>query len=167
MNTKRGFTIIELLVAMTLFVVVIAATSGAFIQALRTQRATVALIAANSNAALAIEQMMRDIRTGSDFFVNDIATVGKGTKLTFLGANETVTYNWNSAEQSIEKSTETTIAQRLTAENVTVEKLEFKLFDDPSYPPRITIVLRVGAKNAPSTKPFINLQTTVSARLLK
>lgn len=154
---------VELLVAMTLFMVVIALASGIFIRSLRTQRATVALIAANSNASLAIEQIMREMRTGKDF---DIIG-GKGSEITFFSAREggPVTYRWNQTDKSIERSDpETTTLQAITAENVTVEKLEFTLLDDPSYPPRITIVVQIGAPGAPGEGSFINLQTTVSSR---
>ena len=153
---------IELLVAMTLFIVIIALTSGAFVQSLRTQRATVALIAANSNAALTIEQMMREIRTGKDFSVAG-APSGEGDEITFYSAREetNVTYRWNSTNKTIERED-----QPITADNVTVEKLKFRLCEecDASYPPRITIVLQIGAPGAPGKLPFINLQTTVSAR---
>jgi prepilin-type N-terminal cleavage/methylation domain-containing protein len=66
-NNNKGFTIVELLIAVALFSVVISITSGVFIRSLRTQRIITSFIAANSNASLAMEQMAREIRTGQDF----------------------------------------------------------------------------------------------------
>ena len=71
---KKGFTMIELLVAMGLFVVVMGIASTVFVQSLRAQRSIVALMAANDNASLSLEQMMREIRTGSNFLTNNDQT---------------------------------------------------------------------------------------------
>lgn len=154
---SRGFTMVELLVAMSLFIVVISLVSGVFVRALRTQRTIVALIAANGNAALTIEQMMREIRTGKSFSVT-------GNELSFVNAkDESVSYNLGTdATKGLGFLARNT--QRLTAENVDVKKLDFTLLNTPPYPPRITISLQVGAVNAPASEPVISLQTTISAR---
>ena len=57
-----GFTLVELLVAIGVFSILISVAVGTFARALRTQRQTAALIAANSNASLVLEQMAREIR---------------------------------------------------------------------------------------------------------
>lgn len=156
-QTKNGFTIIELLIAMSLFVVVISLVSGVFVNALRTQRNIVALIAANGNAALALEQLMREIRTGKNF------SVVNGNELDFVNAkDQDVVYNEGTDASGIGFLARN--GQRLTAENVTVKQLNFIKLDNLSYPPRITISLQVGTVNSPIKESVINLQTTVSAR---
>ncbi len=60
----RGFTIVELLVAMGIFLIVVEIAVGGFVNALRAQKQVAALIAAEGNADLALEQMAREIRTG-------------------------------------------------------------------------------------------------------
>ena len=62
-----GFTLVETLVAVGLFSILIAVAVGGFTDALRAQRQISSLIAAESNVSLAVEQMTREIRTGSDF----------------------------------------------------------------------------------------------------
>lgn len=165
-RNQRGFTIVELLVAMSLFTILMAIISGVFVQSLRTQRGTVALIAANSNASLAIEQMSREMRTGKDFDVGfGVGAAGEGESVTFYSSREkqNVTYIWNKTAKSIEKNSE-----RITAENVAVEKLIFNLLENPAgadLPDRITIALSIGAPAVQLDTPFINIQTSVSARL--
>ena len=56
---RNGFTLPELLVAMGLFLIVISIVAGAFVNSLRTQRATVELIAVNDNISLLLEQIAR------------------------------------------------------------------------------------------------------------
>ncbi len=63
-NQVRGFTMIELLVAISVFTVIITITSGIFIASLRSHRTSIALISANSDAQLTLEQMARMIRKG-------------------------------------------------------------------------------------------------------
>lgn len=63
-NNRKGFTLVELLVAMGIFTIVISIATGGFISSLRTQRQVASLISAQSNASLVLEQMAREIRTG-------------------------------------------------------------------------------------------------------
>lgn len=59
-----AFTLIEILVAIGVFSVLVTIGVGGFANALHTQREVAGLIAARSNAAVALEQMAREIRTG-------------------------------------------------------------------------------------------------------
>jgi prepilin-type N-terminal cleavage/methylation domain-containing protein len=63
-NSPKGFTLVEMLVAMGIFTIVVAIAIGGFINSLRTQRQVASLISAQSNASLVIEQMAREMRTG-------------------------------------------------------------------------------------------------------
>src|SRR3989344_9647798 len=95
-GSRKGFTMIELIVAMGIFLILISAATSVFVQALRTQRAIVALMAANDNASLVLEQMAREIRVGYNFQTNV-----SEDELTFVNAyNELVIYRLNN--QAIE-----------------------------------------------------------------
>ncbi len=63
-NMKKGFTLIELIIAVGLFSILVAIAAGGYVNALRTEREVAALASAQSNAGLAIEQMTREVRTG-------------------------------------------------------------------------------------------------------
>src|SRR3990172_10872392 len=87
-GSRKGFTMIELIVAMGIFLILIAAATRGLVEALRTQRAIVALMAANDNASSVLEQMAREIRVGYNFQTNT-----SEDELTFVNAyNEIVTY---------------------------------------------------------------------------
>ena len=60
----KGFTLVELLVAMALFSILMAIAAGGFVRALRSEREVSAMMAAESNVKLALEQMAREMRTG-------------------------------------------------------------------------------------------------------
>lgn len=155
LGSRRGFTIIELMVAMSLFVIVVGIASGTFVNALRTQRNVVGLMAANDNASLTLEQMSREIRTGSAF-------VSAGSTLNFTNdEHELVQYAL--ADGRIVRN-----GAPLTAANVLVKYLSFILRGEAvgdGASTRVTIMLGVGSRGRLESL-VTRLQTTVSARIL-
>lgn len=159
-----GFTIVELLVAMTLFVILITIAAGGFVRAIRTQQAIVSLIDANNNASLALEQMAREMRTGTSF-----VGIGPG-EIQFVNAyGQIIHYRLNAGV--IEKGTDngfgSVVYNSITAGTVKVSNLSFTLLDattNPGYPPRVTIAFTISTTNAYLQGVSTNIQTTVSAR---
>ena len=155
MKSRQGFTIIELMVAMSLFVIVVGITSGVFVRSLRTQRQVVALMAANDNASQTLEQMTREIRTGTAF-------TASGSRLSFTNSSdEPIAYNFVSGR--LERN-----GKPLTASNVLVKYLRFavrgaEVGDGVST--RVTVFFGVSAKG--KMESFVTrLQTTIASRVL-
>lgn len=178
----NGFTAVELLVSVALFTTIVAISSGVFIRSLRTQRAIVAFIAANSNASLTIEQLAREIRTGQTFCTgtNSGCAVQSGSykNLVFTNAKgEKVKYELSVPRQvgsamiqSILKSVNDGAPIPLTADNVNVKNFSFYLLGQDAgdnQNPRITVVLSVGATGIAFSDAVINLQTTISSKVLQ
>jgi len=163
---NRGFTLVELLVAMTLFIVLIGIATGGFIRVLRTQRAIPELMAVNDNAVLTLEQMAREIRTSYNF--NKISE----TELQFVNSHNLVVF-YRLNEGTIERGTEDALLQRtykkITADNVKIAHFKIILFGNElgdGYPPRITISLSVSSTSKYLENILTNIQTTISARIL-
>lgn len=170
LNTKyrRGFTVVELMVSMGLFVILAALASGTFIQTLRTQRMITDLSAANDNATQTLERIAREIRTGFIF------STPSEDVLKFINyEGNAVTYkliNNGKPHGSIGKCVGDTGCDAdggfklITPPEVKIQKLKFRLKGDvkDSLAPRVTILLEVSSVNNIKT----NLQTTVSARTL-
>ena len=155
---RKGFTIIELMVAVTIFVVVVSISSSIFINSLRTQRQVLALMASNDNASLTIEQLAREMRTGSQFQIN-----GRGDRLQFFNAvGQPVVYEL-SGQQIMRNS------QAVTAGNVSIKYLLFNLMGETpedGVSTRVTINLGVGAVGKNLEDFVTNIQTTVAVRSL-
>jgi len=181
-NKISGFTAVELMVSVTLFTIIIAIASGVFIRSLRTQRAIVSFIAANSNASLTIEQIAREIRTGQTFCTGSNSgcslEAGVYKSLIFTNARgEKVSYELSEPQQigsatiqSILRNLDDGTPIPLTADNVNVRNLSFYLSgQDPgdNQNPRITVVLGIGATGIAFSDAVINLQTTISSRILQ
>ena len=164
-TTRRGgFTLIELLVAVSLFAIAVAIAAGGFVRALRTQRQLIALISANSSASLAVEQMAREIRTGTTFDCSGVA--GTCGELTFTNAQgEQVHYY--AQDGVLERQTGALGTPRpLTPADTQIQNLSFYLLGSAIFPPRITIVMGVTAKSYGLEGSVTGIQTTVSSRNL-
>src|SRR3989338_8853650 len=91
--TRKGFTVVELMVAMSMFLILIGVAAGTFLETLRTQKIITELSAANDNATQAIEQLSREIRTGYNFQTSN------ADMLEFVNyKNEVVTYKLGSSD---------------------------------------------------------------------
>jgi prepilin-type N-terminal cleavage/methylation domain-containing protein len=186
-RNKKGFTIIEVLVAIGLFSVVAAIAVGGFARALRTQRQAQLLLAVNSNVSAALEMMAREIRTGIGFSIQP----GDFPGYAFTNAKgEAVWYIWRRDLGELWRRVFVPptfgrgggfVGGKITGDNVRVTNAKFsvqgtgksnpsdpKAKSDDGFPPRVTIALEVVAS---TTDPAIaaspvRLQTTVSARLM-
>jgi len=164
---SRGFTMIELLVTMTLFLIIIGAVSAIFIQSMKTQRLTLALIAVNDDASLALEQMTREIRTGFNFCPVGGADSCSPSKLVFENsAGEDIIYDLKNG--ALVKSVNG-ILKPITSGDVKISRLAFIVSGQAASDnerPFVTIAMTVGSRNPALEKAGIStsLQTSVSSR---
>lgn len=165
-NQAKGFTLVELLVAMVLFVVLSVIATGGFLSTLRTQRSIVSLIDANNNASLTLEQMAREMRTGFNF------SLVSPKEIQFTNAyGNNVDYRLIVAADgtgSIQKSDSSANGGsflKITSDTINVTNLKFSLIDlGVGFPPRITINLTIAPINVSLSGVSTVVQTTVSAR---
>lgn len=169
----RGFTLVELLVTIALFSILISIAVGGFVRALRTEREVSGMMATESNASIALEEMTREMRTGYAF-------AGVGT--CFLTSQQSQTcsgvqfYNANGQQVTYARNANGALARTTTSSyplmggNVSTTFLSFTLFgdvggvDNTHWPPRITVNIGVAPSSTNLSFSTINLQTTVSAR---
>ena len=176
-RANKGFTLVELIVAMSVFLIAIVIVVGAFVRSLRTQRIVNHLMAVNSNTSLVVEQMAREIRTSYDFDLNTVApptctgsqfeelefTNSKGNKVFYRKESGAI------AREECAGEVCTGLSEPLTASNITVDRLCFLStgnLNNNKDPWRITIFLTVDSSNPQLAGNIINFQTTVSARIL-
>jgi len=169
-----GFTLVELIVAIGIFSILTSIAAGSFASALRSQRQSAALLTANSNVSLMIEQMVREMRTGSDFCVNGqncprLDTISfrnaKGEIVTYCLLDDAVRRGIGAASSCSGSN-----FYRLSSDNVRIEHLAFYLQGNQTYAsgdreqPRITISLSVAPLEQNITGNVLHIQTTASPR---
>ena len=161
---------IELLVAIASFIIIISIAVGGFSGVLRSQRQVIALLNANYNSSLILEQIVREIRTGRDFCINQTINCSPNQDmLAFTNAyNQNVVYKLHNG--GIEKSIDGGINfRKITADDVDVEYLNFVLGGQnlgDNKQTRITILMGIRSKESNISGSVINLQITVSPRIL-
>lgn len=162
LKENMGFTLVELMISSSVFVILIAVVSGTFINALRTQRIITNLSESMNNASFAIEEMSREIRVGFGFGV-------VGDSLSYLNSfGDEIVYRRDEHDDTgvygIERC-ENSSCEFVTSPDVNIENLEFILQgteEGDGLPPRVTILMTVLGER----EIRVNLQTTISSRVL-
>ena len=178
---EKGFTLVELLVAMSVFTALLAFAVGVFVQGMRSERQVTEEIAVNNEMSLVLEQLVREIRTGSFFAPLGGYTKGNGfyeTQVLFPidgAANlqfedesvKTIMYRLqgSDADARLERDDGSGVGfLPLTGKDTSVQLLKFFVSrEEFCTPPRVTVLLEVRA--AGSTRPAVPIQTTVSSRV--
>lgn len=154
-DNQKGFTLGELTVALSLFMIVIAIAMGTFIQSVRSERAIVSTTSINNNIAQTLERIAREVRTGYAF------SDSTSSELKFVNAqNDDVSYSLSNS--SIIRCLDN-ICSPITSDDVLISRLNFILSgieERDGLPPRVTISMGVVGIN----DAVLNFQTTVSAR---
>ncbi len=99
MNKRRGYTLIELIVAVGLFAFVMLLASGAYLLIIGINRQTQGIASGIDNLSFAVETMARDIRTGSNYNCGGLGDCPGGSgSFSFKDASgATVSYNLSSS----------------------------------------------------------------------
>ena len=179
-NPRSAFTLTETIVAMSIFAIGIVIAIGSFVRALKTQRVLTHLMSVNSNTSLVLEEVAREIRTGYNFSAlntsgacpaNSFGDVGDELKFTNARGND-ITYKKSGTEIIREECSGADCSSAnfspVTASDVAVKSICFlNIQNDPSRDPwRISIFLRTGSSRFDLKANFIDIQTTISSRVL-
>ena len=167
---SAGFTMIELLVGMSLFGILSGIVGGSFISILRSQKTVLALIYANDNANLVLEQMAREFRTGLDFetFPGDAGICFRNAR------GELVVYKFDSNEFNIKRGVvvdcgDSSDIEPVTSPDIKVRNLRFRLTGRESgdrKPTLITVSMELTGGRGSIENIKINIQTSISSRIL-
>lgn len=166
---SKGFSIIELIVALGIFSIVITVVAIFFNNSIISQRRIISSQNIQDNIRYAIEFISREIRMGKDFNVGEGAQSLGGflvsDTLSFTNANgKLVTYSWDKNIQSQNYHLILRNGNPIISPQVEVD--DFKFFISQDSAPKITIYLEAklrGAKKLEEKVP-LRLQTTISPR---
>lgn len=186
LKANRGFTLIEIMVAVGLFSVVMTISVGSLLSLVEADRKAQALKSVMNNLNFALENISRNVRVGSNYHCSTSATVppiitnpsdcaNGGVLLAFESstgdpsdATDQVIYRFTNS--SIEKSDDggaNFIA--ITAPEVTIEELAFYVVGTTrgdTDQPRVVMTVRGFAGIGDRAQTNFNLQTTISQRVL-
>lgn len=173
---KKGFTLIEMLVATSVFSVTVLISLGSFLAVLSAQKKANAIANIQENIKFSVEMMLREIRTGKNYYcgygdgTNTNDCPNGGSVITFRNyLGQTVIYRLNGNQ--IEKSDDGGFNYlAVTFPEITIT--DFKFYVSGSNPspditqPRVTMTVAGETGLTIKTKSKFNIQTTISQRLL-
>ena len=173
---QRGYTLIELLVALGLFAIVMLTATAAYLSFINYNRIAQTSSAVINSLSFTIDTMAREIRTGTEFTCLGACSLSGVNRLTFLSADGcTVTYRQSGA--SILRS-ESGVSPCITASDVAVTDSTLNIISllfyvrgtasspDPQHQPMVTIVVSGDAlvPNSTMRVPF-QIQTGATMRV--
>ena len=169
---NKGFTLVEILVAIALFSIVMVVALGAMFSMVDANRKAQAVNLSMTNLNFALEAMSRSLRTGTEYSCGRGGDCTAGdTMIRFTNqTNQSIVYRYNSTDKSIERSLNGGGSySRLTAPEVLITSMTFYVTGSTAgdtVQPRILITLKGTAGTKPETQTSFNIQTTVVQRIL-
>lgn len=176
---NRGFTLVELLVAVGVFLVVMTISLGSVISIIESGRKAKTLKAVMTNLNFTLEVMSREIKFGTDYHCGITSSnppspqnctgqsVPPDDAITFLTSNDTHTiYRLNGSQ--IEKSVDGgSTYVGVTSPEITIEDLKFYVFGTGTdgLQPRVLILIRGYAGGQRASGSRFTLQSMVSQRV--
>lgn len=164
-----GFTLVEVLVAMTVFLLVMTAIINIYITTLRSERVAYALLNNESSVRSALEFISRDIRMGKNFSLvvkEGIQCLNLTTYASGAGGEE-VKYCFSSSDNAITRGPQNPLDQqeeRITPINIIITNGSFQLVFNPQ--PFITINFTAQVK-VRDINYLIPITTSVTPRYLE
>jgi prepilin-type N-terminal cleavage/methylation domain-containing protein len=157
---QRGFSLIEFLVAMSIFAIVIIVVLGSFAMVIKGQRKVIAMQNVQENTRFLLDFMTKEIR---------MSTINAATENTITivrSDNQVVTYTFSG--NNIERTSPSSSGP-INSEEVLVNGRFYAegIGTGDGQQPKLTIAINVqSAGNQPEEQSRIDLQTTLSQRLI-
>jgi len=184
MNKKqnKGFTLIEIMTALSIFIIVMTVSMGSIIGIFDTNRKSRSLKVVMSNLSIAVETMSREIRFGRNYHCETSADAtppftapqncpNGGELVSFLSNdNEQIVYRVNNNSIEASKDGGLTYSQ-ITAPEIKIDRMAFYVIGAGIAPlnnlqPRVYMNIGGQSGTTDKTKSSFSLQTMISQRYL-
>lgn len=185
-KNNKGFTLVEIMVAVSIFAVIMVISAGSIVSIFDANKKSQTLRTVMDNLSLTMESMVRTIRFGTKYHC-DITTgviteprdcfdsVGSDSLSVLSTDGDQISYSLDDSRILREKNG--TESYYLTSNDVTITDLSFWVYGSLSYADEITpgppedpaqpmviIVIRGFAGDKPTSRSEFTLQTEVSQR---
>ena len=181
-QSERGFTLIELMTSLSIFLIVVTVSLGSIIGIFDANRKSRSLKTVMGNLNLAVETMSKEVRFGRNYHceVNALSSppftspqnCSTGGQLVSFLSNDDLQIVYRLNHGTIEVSSNGGSSYTpLTAPEITIESLTFYVLGAGVAPsntlqPKVIMNIRGEAGVNDKTKSIFTLQTTISQRYL-
>ncbi|MDO8424020.1 MAG: type II secretion system protein [bacterium] len=173
LRSRRGFTLIELMTAVSIFLLIMTVSMGSIVGVFDASRRSRSLKTVMSNLNMAIESMGKEMRYGRNYHCGqgNIASPRNcpsgDTLMSFLSSEDLqITYRLN--DTAIEKKVGDEVYVAVTAPEIIIDELTFYTLGagtDNTLQPKVLIIIKSHAGSGKSRTDF-TLETLVSQRAL-
>lgn len=183
--TEKGFTLIELMVSLTVFSIVMVISVGTLLTLIDANAKAQALYMATTNLSFALDAITRDIRTGHEYHCytgggipagGPLDCPSGGDSLSFIRDWDTVQVGYRLSGGKIQQNVGMGINdpwEDMTSDKVVIDSLSFVVknseslvSDNDMSQPTIDVVVSGYVDNGLETTTDFNLQTHIVARRL-
>ena len=164
-----GFTLIEVLVEVGVFLMTIIAISQIFVAVIRSEKVAYALLNSENNIRNSLESMARIIRMGTKFTLTDNSQLEFDYNCTAEDECDHTKYFYEDStiKQTLRKNSENFDSLPLIDPSITIENLTFEQIGG-STDEQPTIAIRLKAKvTVRGVDYYFNVQTAVTPRILQ
>ena len=162
-RNNKGFTLVELLVAVAIFAIVALAATGIFVKVMNVQKKAFAIQEVQDNISYTMEIISKEIRMMSEITTKNTAS----STLEFKNSKEKdIIYSLSGGY--LQRSVDGGDPQSITSSRVTVEELKFYVndWDVISGPqPKVTVNIIMKISDTSFGKAQTRLQTTLTGRI--
>lgn len=160
---SRGYTLIELIVAIGLFALVMMLVSGAYITMIGLTEQAQGMATGVDNLSFALETMTRTIRTGTNYSCNSVGDCSGGTSFSVKNMNGTTMV------YTLSNGVITQNGVALTDPSVSISSLHFSVSGTAKTPadyqqPSVTIVVSGTVSIGPGKSEPFSIETGATMR---
>lgn len=170
---KKGFTLIELMTALSVFIIVMTISMGSIVGVFDANRKSKSLKTVLNNLNLAVESISKEMRFGKNYHCGSGSVTtpqncsGGGTLMSFL-SNEDVQITYRLDNDVIEKRVGNGSYIPITAPEIVIDGLTFYTLGagtGDTLQPKVIMMIKSHAGSGKSRSDF-TLETLVSQRFL-
>lgn len=160
---SKGFTLIELVVAIAIFIVIISIILSLFVTGLKGHRKVMAIQNVQENGLFLLEFIAKEIRMSE---IRDVTPNGNSASLYIKRADgENITYSFSGG--TVDRTSPSTSGPLNSGEVSVSGSFYIMGIGDDNQQPRVTIVMKVETVGKAEEKSEISIQTTLSPRNLE
>jgi len=190
LKNKRGFTLIEVMVSVSIFSIVMLVATGAVFSIVEANKKTHTIKSVMANLNFALESIARDVRVGSNFSCNsggDCVSAGgdvfsyKANRSLIGSINTNDTVEYSLVDETVGGKTVKRIRKTITGDSLTptplfitareiyIESLKFYVIGSGTVAsgdykqPKVVITIK-GYAGSGNTRSDFDIQTTISQR---
>lgn len=171
-ESDKGFTLVELIVAVGLFTLVMTLASGAYLLMIGINRQAQSIAVGINDLSFVIETMTYNIRTGTTYNCGGVGDCPNGlSSFSFINAKgDSVTYSYNSSNSSIEETINSGAPTTLTDPLVKISSLMFyavgtaKLSAGDTEQSRVTLIISGAVSSGPGKTENFTVESAATMR---